>query len=78
MDALGQELMKEYYEVTVEEHLDGDWAEWFEGMTITYNARGETILSGQLVDQAALHGVLLKVRDLGLKLVAVKDANHPT
>ncbi len=59
------------YEIRVKGHLDDRWAGWFEGMTITRAANGETLLTGPLVDQAALHGLLRKVCDLGLPLVAV-------
>jgi aminoglycoside 6'-N-acetyltransferase len=58
------------YEIRVDEALDGRWSEWFEGMHITTKG-GETIISGPLPDESALHGVLAKVRDLGLHLIAV-------
>jgi len=59
------------YEVRVECVLDGRWSEWFEGLQIE-NQGGETILSGTLPDQPALHGILDKVRDLGLSIIAVR------
>ena len=59
------------YEIRIKGHLDNRWAEWFEGLTITQEENGETLLSGPVVDQAALHGLLRKVRDLGLPLVSV-------
>jgi hypothetical protein len=59
------------YEIRVKGHLDGHWSEWFAGLTITDLPAGETLLAGELVDQAALHGVLARVRDLGLPLLAV-------
>jgi hypothetical protein len=59
------------YEVRVKGHLGGRWSEWFDGLEITNLDNGEAILSGEIMDQAALHGVLAKVRDLGLPLVAV-------
>jgi hypothetical protein len=58
------------YEVRVEGVLDGRWSDWFEGLQI-HNQGGETILSGTLPDQSALHGILDKVRDLGLSIIAV-------
>ena len=62
-----------WYEIRVEKELDVRWAEWFGGLGIEYNANGdETILRGVMVDQCALFGVLGKVRDLGLTLVAVQ------
>jgi hypothetical protein len=62
------------YEIRVKGHLDSRWSAWFEGLTITNLPRGEALLSGALADQAALHGVLMKVRDLGLPLLAVNQA----
>ena len=59
------------YEIRVKGHLDGSWSEWFEELAITNLEGGEAVLSGEIVDQAALHGVLSKVRDLNLPLVAV-------
>jgi hypothetical protein len=59
------------YEIRIKGHLNNRWAAWFEGLTITREDNGETRLRGPVVDQAALHGLLRKVRDLGLPLVAV-------
>ncbi len=59
------------YEIRVQGHLDQHWSEWFDGLAITYDGDGNTVLSGPLVDEAALHGVLIKVRDLALPLLAV-------
>jgi hypothetical protein len=59
------------YEVRVEGVLDGRWAEWFEGLQVE-NQGGETILSGTLPDQSALHGLFERVRDLGLSVLAVR------
>ena len=61
----------ELYEIRIKGHLDNRWANWFEGLTITALDNGETLLTGPVVDQAALHGVLRRVRDLGLPLVSV-------
>jgi hypothetical protein len=60
------------YEIRVKGHLDERWSEWFDGLTITNLQSGEALLSGEIVDQAALHGVLSKVRDLNLPLIAVR------
>ncbi len=60
------------YQIKVQGHLDGGWAAWFDGLTIVNLEKGESLLSGYLPDQAALHGVLVKVRDLGLPLLAVQ------
>jgi len=61
------------YEIRVKGYLDGRWSEWFDGLEITNLENGEAMLSGQIVDQAALHGVLNKVRDLNLALVAISS-----
>ena len=63
--------MATYYRITVRGHLDDQWSAWFDNMTITNQPNGESILWGPLADQAALHGVLIKIRDLGLPLLAV-------
>jgi hypothetical protein len=59
------------YEIRVQGQLDQHWAAWFNGLAISYAADGNTVLRGPLVDEAALHGVLSKVRDLALPLLAV-------
>lgn len=61
------------YEIRVKGHLDESWSEWFEGLTVTNLDSGETVLRGEIVDQAALHGMLSKVRDLNLSLIAVSS-----
>lgn len=64
----------EYYEIIVKGHLSSRWESWFEEMTVTTRGTGtqaETVIAGYVADQAALHGILNKVRDLGLPLVAV-------
>ena len=70
------------YEIRIEGHLDSRWAAWFEGMTITALDNGETLLIGPVIDQAALYGLLKKVRDLGMPLLSViriepEQANGP-
>lgn len=64
------------YEVRLKGHLDARWAGWFDGFTITLTAKGETVLTGSVADQAALHGLLKKVRDLGLPLLSINPINH--
>jgi hypothetical protein len=59
------------YEIRIKGHLDTRWTDWFEGLTITALDNGETLLTGMVVDQAALHGLLRKVRDLGVPLLSV-------
>jgi hypothetical protein len=70
------------YEIRLKGHLDNRWADRFEGLSFTHESDGTTILAGPVVDQAALYGLLRKVRDLGLPLVSVmhvepKPANGP-
>ena len=59
------------YEIRLAGHLDAHWAAWFDGMTVRRETDGITVISGPIADQAALHGVLHRVRDLGLPLVSV-------
>ena len=58
-------------EIRIEGHLDKDWAEWLEDFSITHQAENETVLTGKVPDQAALYGLIAKLRDLGLKLLSV-------
>ena len=59
------------YEIRIQGHLDDRWVEWFDGLSFTHDSDGTTLLAGPVVDQAALHGVLRKVRNLALTLVSV-------
>jgi hypothetical protein len=59
------------YQITLQGHLDPRWSDWLDGLGITHEANGTTTLAGQLADQAALHGVLLKIRDLGVPLLSL-------
>jgi hypothetical protein len=59
------------YEIRLEGHLEPRWAAWFDGLTLTQESDGTTVVHGRVVDQAALHGLLQKVRDVGLPLVSV-------
>ncbi len=68
----------EWYEIRVEGELPSDWSSWFEGLDIHRGSHGESILSGLLTDQAAVHGVLTKIRDLNLKLLSVSRGGSPT
>ncbi len=63
-------------EIRVRGQLDGSWSAWFGGLAVADGADGEAVLAGELPDQAALHGVLIKVRDLGLPLLAVVCSEH--
>jgi len=64
-------MTSDIYRITIKGHLDSEWSDWFDGLTITQVDHGETILSGPLADQTALHGVLIKIRDLGLPLLSL-------
>lgn len=68
------------YAIRIRGHLDAQLSDWFEGLTITLEAGGDTLLTGPVTDQAALHGLLKRVRDLGMPLIAVNrvttDAPH--
>jgi hypothetical protein len=59
------------YQIRIKGHLGSQWTDWFGGLTITLEDNGETLLTGPVVDQAALHGVLKKVRDLAMPLISV-------
>ena len=59
------------YQIRIKGHLSPEWTDWFEGLTITLEPDGETLLTGPVVDQTALHGLLRKVRDLGMPLLSV-------
>ena len=67
------------YEIRLRGHLDARWAAWFDGLSLTHAGDGTTTISGPVADQAALHGLLQKVRDLGLPLLSVTqvDADQP-
>jgi hypothetical protein len=64
------------YQIRIKGHLGREWTDWFEGLTITLEHNGDTLLTGPVVDQAALHGLLKKVRDLGMPLVSVSPLEH--
>ena len=66
-----EHVRQEVYQIVVKGHLDNEWSEWFDGLTITLGENGATILTGPLADQTALHGVLIKIRDLGLPLLSL-------
>ena len=59
------------YEIRVTGHLDRRWAAWFDGLALTHDADGTTVIRGRVADQAALHGLLQRMRDLGLPLISV-------
>ncbi|CAA9284401.1 MAG: hypothetical protein AVDCRST_MAG26-3612 [uncultured Chloroflexia bacterium] len=69
--------MSTYYVITVRGHLAEHWSAWFEGLTITNAATGEALIAGPVVDQAGLHGLLIRIRDLGLPLLAVRPDRPP-
>ena len=61
------------YEIKLKGHLNENWADWFDEMSFTHENDGTTTLTGEIVDQSALHGLLKKIRDLGLPLISVKS-----
>jgi hypothetical protein len=65
------------YQIRLQGHLSPKWTAWFGGMTITLEEGGETLLTGPVVDQAALHGLLRKVRDLGMPLISAIRVKPP-
>lgn len=60
------------YQIILQGHLSSQWSDWFDGFVITLDTHGRTILTGPVADQAALHGVLKKIRDLGISLVSIQ------
>ena len=66
------------YAIRVREHLGSRWAVWFDGLTLTTDVDGTTVICGSVVDQAALHGLLQKLRDLGITLLSVTSLPTPT
>jgi len=69
-----------WYEIRIKGHLDTRWAAWFDGLSLTNESDGTTLIQGPVADQAALHGLLQKVRDIGLPLVSVTqvEPDQPT
>jgi hypothetical protein len=70
--------MPEYYEVKIKGHLDPHWSDWFAGLKLTHLEGDETLLSGPLPDQGALHGLLERIRDLNLTLISVTSGAPAT
>jgi hypothetical protein len=68
-----------WYEIRLKGHLDSRWAAWFDGLSLTHDSDGTTVISGPVLDQAALHGLLQRVRDVGIPLVSVAqiDPDEP-
>jgi hypothetical protein len=72
IDGSGREAGR--YEIRIKGHLDTRWAAWFDGLSLTHHRDGTTVIQGTVADQAALHGLLQKLRDLGLPLLSVSQA----
>jgi hypothetical protein len=70
-----QSLESQIYQIRVKGYLDNSWSDWFEGLSMTHEEDGTTVLTGPVADQPALHGLLIKIRDLGLPLISV---NRPS
>jgi hypothetical protein len=71
-----EEIEQPIFQIRINSQLDPRWSEWLNGMEITPSENGETLLSGLVVDQTALHGLLAKIRDMNLKLISVQQANR--
>jgi len=65
------------YEIRLAGHLDAHWTAWFDGLTVTQQIDGTTVISGPVADQAALHGFIQRIRDLGLSLLSVNRTENP-
>mgnify|MGYP001820721151 CR=1 FL=1 len=76
MQAEQSSHQKETYQIIVSGHLDFKWKDWFDGFDISHQANNETLMVGPVADQAALHGLLAKIRDLGLSLSSVTRLEH--
>jgi hypothetical protein len=70
--------MPEYYEIKIKGHLDPSWSEWFAGLQLSHLDADETLLSGMLPDQSALHGLLERIRDLNITLISVTSDGSST
>jgi hypothetical protein len=70
--------MSNAYEIRIRGHLEPRWASWFDGLTLTQDPDGTTVIRGEVADQAALHGLIQKVRDIGLPLVSVTSTATPS
>jgi hypothetical protein len=68
-------MMTQHYEIRIKGHLDQSWSDWLSGLAINHEDSGETLLTGALPDQAALHGVLNRLRDLGVRLISVNPVD---
>ena len=77
MDHSAQPEQGWHYQIKVAGQLNPAWSAWFDDLALTYTPDGATLLTGALIDQAALHGVLVKIRDLGLPLLAVQRLERP-
>ena len=64
------------YQIRLEGHLDDEWTDWFSGLSVTLEEYGDTLLTGPIIDQAALFGLLKKIRDLGMPLLSVNSVDH--
>ncbi len=66
-----------HYEIRLKGHVNAQWSGWFDGLTISLEDSGNTCLTGRITDQAALHGLLAKIRDLGLPLISLQSVSSP-
>ncbi|NIV31734.1 MAG: hypothetical protein GWN58_20290 [Anaerolineae bacterium] len=75
-DTRPTESKRAIYAIRIRERLDEDWIEWFDTMTLTHTSEGQTILTGPVADQAALHGLLSRISDLNLTLISVTQVER--
>ena len=73
MGIMAEKCEQLVYQIKIRGELDPAWAEWFEGLALTHDCDGNTVLTGPIVDHTALHSMLLKIRDLNLKLISVNE-----
>ena len=71
LNSISDPTQPRIYQIRINGHLGNQWSEWFDGITITLEVDGDTLLTGPVVDDTALHGLLKKVRDLGMTLLSV-------
>ncbi|HEX3051093.1 MAG TPA: hypothetical protein VHP83_10600 [Aggregatilineaceae bacterium] len=69
--------MSDEYEIRLEGYLDAQWSQWFDGLVIHHCGHDETVLTGPIADQAALHGILAKIRDIGIPILALQRVHMP-
>ena len=75
MHQASEKSRSQIYQIKIQGFLDKEWADWFDGFSITHEPDGTTMLSGSVADQSALHGLLIRLRNLGMSLISVNPDN---